>query len=139
MDGLLAALTSVTAHRKLGRYVQTGTGKWKEIPKSPDGTTFHFNETNRDMWSVYLHDPSRNVRIQIDLHTRKIYYSDPQAPKREQYAGPLGLGKLGRCLGPPDENGSTMSSRLRWTAEIQESGSKASWVGLLFGCDASWV
>jgi len=71
--------------RKLGRYVQTGTGKWKEIPKSPDGTTFHFNETNRDMWSVYLHDPSRNVRIQIDLHTRKIYYSDPQAPKREQY------------------------------------------------------
>ena len=56
------------------------------FPASPHGTNFNFNEVNRDEWSVYLHDPSRDVRIQIDLHTRKIYYSDAHSPRRELYS-----------------------------------------------------
>lgn len=35
---------------------------------------FTFEETNRDDWSVYLFDRTRNVRLQLDLHRRKVGY-----------------------------------------------------------------
>lgn len=59
----------------LGGYFQTGPGSWKEV--DANGSTSHtFNEANRDDWSIYLHDPGRNVDIQIDLFRNKIVYSD---------------------------------------------------------------
>ena len=38
-----------------------------------------------DEWSVYRVDRSRGVKIQIDLHTRKVYYSDKNTPRRVPY------------------------------------------------------
>lgn len=67
-----------------GAYVQIGPRSWKEV--NADGqTSFKFREENRDEWSVYLHDPSRNVSIQIDLFRKKISYRDATSPKRDIY------------------------------------------------------
>lgn len=61
--------------QRQGEFNQTGPGQWDEVPAT-GGSQFHFKETGRDDWSVYLHDPSRNVRIQIDLHRKLILYAD---------------------------------------------------------------
>ena len=55
-----------------------GVGRWEE--RGSDGNGFQFNEDRRDDWSVYLLDPSRGVKLQLDLHTRKVMYSDSGAP-----------------------------------------------------------
>jgi hypothetical protein len=70
--------------KKLGAYFQTGPNAWKETDLKGK-TTFEFAETNRDQWSVYLEDRSRNVDLQIDLHRKKVRYSDPNTPIRDQY------------------------------------------------------
>ena len=70
--------------KKLGAYFQTGPSSWKETDLQGK-TTFNFVETNRDEWSVYLYDASRKVHIQIDLWRKKILYSDPNTPRRDQY------------------------------------------------------
>ena len=69
---------------RLGAYVQTGPKNWKEV-NAQDQTRFKFKEVNRDEWSVYLNDPSRNVSIQIDLFRKKISYRDANSPKRDLY------------------------------------------------------
>lgn len=69
--------------RSQGEYRQTGDRMWQEVPAS--GSGYSFNEAGRDDWSVYLDDPARNVRIQIDLQRRKIYYTDANNPRRELY------------------------------------------------------
>ena len=51
-----------------------GNGVW--IEKGNDGARFEFEETGRDEWSVYIFDRSRNVRLQLDLHRKKVVYSD---------------------------------------------------------------
>jgi hypothetical protein len=68
----------------LGGYLQTGSKTWNEVD-SQGKTGFQFVETQRDDWSVYLHDSSRNVSIQIDLYRKKIRYSDSTTPWRDQY------------------------------------------------------
>ena len=70
--------------KKLGAYFQTGLNAWKEV-NTQGQTTFQFAETNRDDWSVYMNDSSRGVSIQIDLHRKKIRYSDSNTPWRDQY------------------------------------------------------
>lgn len=69
---------------KLGAYYQISPNAWKETD-AQGKTTFKFAETTRDQWSVYLEDPSRKVNIQIDLHRKKVRYSDPNTPIRDQY------------------------------------------------------
>ncbi len=54
----------------IGKFIQTRSGGWKEYAK--DGT-FSFDETQRDEWSVYLIDRSRNVSVQLDLWKKEIY------------------------------------------------------------------
>jgi len=66
--------------KRLGKYQQTGPARWEEIPTAESGTRFQFEETGRDDWSVYLHDRSRDVRIQLDLHRKQVLYSDTQSP-----------------------------------------------------------
>lgn len=63
-----------------GSYRMTGPSKWVEA--GTNGGTFTFSEESRDDWSVYLNDRSRNVRIQLDLHTRKVMYADSGAPQK---------------------------------------------------------
>ena len=72
------------AGRKLGEFRQTGPKQWVEINAS-GAATFRFEETNRDEGSVYLVDRSRNVTIQLDLHTRKVMYGDAGSPRRPLY------------------------------------------------------
>ncbi len=46
-------------------------GVWQEY--DPQGRpNFRFEERGRDDWSIYLYDPSRNMQVQIDLHTRQL-------------------------------------------------------------------
>ncbi|MGB1241569.1 MAG: RICIN domain-containing protein [Chitinophagales bacterium] len=60
---------------KLGVFEQIGDKKWREVGSKRGASTFNFVEQQRDEWSVYLHDKSRNVNIQLDLHTKKVMYS----------------------------------------------------------------
>ncbi len=60
---------------KLGVYEQIGDKKWREVGSKRGASSFNFVETQRDEWSVYLLDKSRNVNIQLDLHTKKVMYS----------------------------------------------------------------
>jgi hypothetical protein len=69
----------------LGAFKQADGKQWQEISRAGSGNTFNFTETGRDDWSVYLFDKTRRVKIQLDLYTRKIYFSDSQTPRREQY------------------------------------------------------
>jgi len=50
-----------------------------------DAIRFQFEEQDRDDWSVYLYDGSRNVDIQTDLWTGKIMYAAGGEPLRELY------------------------------------------------------
>lgn len=58
-----------------GVYRQTGPRAWAEFDKSGKQTNA-FVEDARDEWSVFLFDPARNVRIQIDLYRKKIRYTE---------------------------------------------------------------
>lgn len=66
--------------QRLGTFKQTTPGQWEEIPAAKSGTRFQFAETGRDDWSVYLHDRSRDVRLQFDLHRKLVLYSDARTP-----------------------------------------------------------
>lgn len=60
---------------------------------------FSFKETQRDAWSVYLHDASRNVRLQLDMHRKMVGYSDANNPKkRDLYRITSGSSKLSGWL-----------------------------------------
>lgn len=67
--------------------VNTPTGQFRAQPfhkwveQGSNGASFTFDEQNRDEWSVYLSDPSRGVRLQIDLHRKQIFYADATAPQ----------------------------------------------------------
>ncbi|MEZ4888118.1 MAG: RICIN domain-containing protein [Chitinophagales bacterium] len=70
----------------LGVFKQVGNTKtWKETGRRVGSSTFTFTETHRDEWSVYLHDQSRNVYIQLDLHTKKVMYSAGNQTKTPLY------------------------------------------------------
>lgn len=58
-----------------GTYRQTGPRAWGEFDKA-DKQTNRFVEEARDEWSVFLFDPARNVRIQIDLYRKKVRYAE---------------------------------------------------------------
>lgn len=58
-----------------GMYRQTGARAWGEFDKSGKQTNA-FVEDARDEWSVFLFDPARNVRVQIDLYRKKIRYTE---------------------------------------------------------------
>lgn len=60
-----------------GTFIQREVEKlWEEEGTQQGATRYSFQEVGRDDWSVYLRDDSRGVNIQIDLHTKKVMYSD---------------------------------------------------------------
>jgi hypothetical protein len=67
-----------------GSFVYKGNKRWVEKDAS-NKTVFRFTEVARDDWSVYMKDGSRNVNIQLDLHTRKVMYSVGNAPRTPLY------------------------------------------------------
>ena len=54
-----------------GAFIYRGGKQWVETGAN-GRVRFNFTEMGRDDWSVYIKDASRNVSVQIDLHTRKI-------------------------------------------------------------------
>ena len=75
------------AYFKGGRLEETKQNSkvWKEYDKDRKAV-FTFNETHRDEWSVYLKDTSRNVRLQIDVHRKKIGYASGDAKMADLYS-----------------------------------------------------
>lgn len=69
----------------LGVYRQIDAQNWVEKSYSAENKSFNFNEVQRDDYSVYLHDPKRDIDIQLDLHTRTIKYSDKNKSHVEIY------------------------------------------------------
>lgn len=57
-----------------GAFVHLSGKEWVQNTAS---YSFPFVETHRDEWSVYLRATDRNVRIQLDLWTMQVKYSDP--------------------------------------------------------------
>jgi hypothetical protein len=76
------ACNAVYADYGTGVLFEASGSNWVEF--SPH-STYAFQETHRDEWSVYLEDPSRGVELQVDFHTDQIFYSDKSTPKRPQY------------------------------------------------------
>jgi hypothetical protein len=63
----------------LGRFREVQPLAWVEL--GPKGAVrFHFDEVQRDDWSVYLVDHSRGVEIQLDLYTHQVKYKDADSP-----------------------------------------------------------
>lgn len=72
-----------------GFFTQSGTsaqgvGLWYEAANT-SGNSFDFVEVARDEWSVYLKDPSRDVRIQLDMWRGEILYASGNAEMRPLY------------------------------------------------------
>ena len=67
-----------------GSFKKTGPRQWTELEEQ-GRAVFHFTETGRDEWSVYLDDRSRNVQIQLDLHRNWISYGQNGGGKSDLY------------------------------------------------------
>ena len=67
-----------------GSFRQTDNGRWTEYD-SNGAASFSFEETGRDEWSVYLHDPSRNVQLQIDIYRNWVTYGSNGGVKSDLY------------------------------------------------------
>ena len=81
-----------------GTFRQVSKQHWIEQNKHGQ-RVFSFKETHRDAWSVYLHDASRNVHLQLDLHRKIVGYSDANNPsKRDLYRITAGSSKLSGWL-----------------------------------------
>ncbi|PVB62811.1 MliC family protein [Labrenzia sp. 011] len=68
-----------------GSFSQSGGNQWEEL-NDRGRVAFRFQEQNRDEWSVYLFDASRNVSLQLDLHRRQILYGVGNQAKTPLYA-----------------------------------------------------
>jgi len=73
-----------TADRPMGEFVKTSHRRWVEY-SDHNGLEFNFKERNRDEWSVYLYDRSRDVHIQLDLHRKRVIYSQGNGPRSDIY------------------------------------------------------
>ncbi len=67
----------------IGTFAEMGSKSWVE--NSGAGRTFHFRETSRDEWSVYLLELSQNVSVQIDLYKKEIYIHWDKPNRRKLY------------------------------------------------------
>lgn len=73
-----------TANHAQGSYRQGDGRNWSEYNLKGQ-KTFSFVEEARDEWSVYLADPARGVRVQIDLYRKKIRYAENGQPYADLY------------------------------------------------------
>ncbi len=62
-------------------FSKVGARRWIERG-TRSGQVFHFIEERRDEWSVYLLDPSRGLRLQLDLYKRMTFVSYVNQPQR---------------------------------------------------------
>lgn len=67
-----------------GSFKKTGPREWTEY-NAQRQAVFTFTETARDEWSVYLHDRSRNVQLQLDLYRKWVGYGQNGGGKSDLY------------------------------------------------------
>jgi hypothetical protein len=67
-----------------GTFRLTRPGLWQEFDIYGQAS-YSFRETGRDAWSVYLHDDSRNMGMQIDVHRNWIRLAWQDHPMADQY------------------------------------------------------
>lgn len=80
-------------------YFEQGTGgSWIEYD-SAGRPAFRFDEQNRDDWSVFLVDRSRDIRIQIDLHRRIIGFAPAGRPFGDLYPITASFDRAGGSVG----------------------------------------
>jgi len=98
-----------------GTYAQAGDGSWTEFD-SAGRAAFHFVETQRDEWSVYLNDPSRNVQIQLDLFRRKISYGTNGGQRSDLYdiTGAMPKVQMQAVAPPPPPRGRPVNAGPIW-------------------------
>ncbi|HUP59167.1 MAG TPA: hypothetical protein VNA69_01975 [Thermoanaerobaculia bacterium] len=77
------------AGSEAGSFRQSAAGQWVETAVDHAEIRFRFREMSRDDWSVYLRDASRGVDIQLDLHTKKVMYSDATNRQRRELSSIL--------------------------------------------------
>ena len=59
-------------------------GSWAELD-SNQRVIFKFQETSRDDWSVYLHDASRDLQLQLDLFRKKVSFGTENKARSDLY------------------------------------------------------
>ncbi len=60
--------------KEAGMFAQKDEKRWFEL--GADNTKrFEFEETGRDEWSVYLTDASRDMKVQLDLYTKEVKFT----------------------------------------------------------------
>jgi len=99
-----------------GRFQKTGPDIWKEF-NAAGIPVFSFKETNRDEWSVYISDSSRNVQIQIDLYRMKILYGTNGGAKRDLYS----ITSAGRHQPPPIPSANNSAIQIGYVADLSIS------------------
>lgn len=86
-NGRNAKMVIFDANGAGGAFLLTATpGQWVETGDDHGKVNFNFRETGRDDWSIYLRDASRNVDLQLDLHTKKVMFKDKSNPAYRQIA-----------------------------------------------------
>ncbi|MEZ5478194.1 MAG: hypothetical protein R3E95_12135 [Thiolinea sp.] len=68
-----------------GTFERTYNGEWLEFSDGSNNPKFRWREMNRDDWSVYFRDDSRNMSMQIDLHRKWIRLEWPGHPMTDQW------------------------------------------------------
>jgi hypothetical protein len=75
----------------VGTLVKTGSAHWREYSYSDEGNRivgnarFNFQEQRRSGNVIQLHDPSRNVQLEIDLDDDVVRYGEDGGSKRPLY------------------------------------------------------
>ncbi len=83
VNGMMAKKVTYKMSNSSGAFKNTEGKKWSELNKNGTST---FVETGRDDWSVYLFDKSRQVNIQLDLHTKQVLYGVKGDPLKPLYS-----------------------------------------------------
>ena len=81
-----------------GKFRLVGPRSWVE--ETNDGRQFKFIEESRTDQFVNLADPGRGAKLQLDLVSRKIFYSDAGNPKFVLY--PITNATTAAVAAPPD-------------------------------------
>lgn len=67
--------------RLIGEFRQSGEG-WVELR---GGREYRFEESGRDDHNVWLYDSARDLRIQLDLQARQVWYTERGGPRQRLY------------------------------------------------------
>lgn len=94
-----------------GDYIQIDAQSWGDRKRGKSNYKFFYQEVKRDDSSVYLRDETRDVDIQLNLQSGRVYSSKKQAQSRE-------IGTVQRVLQPT--NG-LLASEVSFSSESSDA------------------